>query len=164
MDATSLIDTRAGVRNGKPCFIGTRISVDDVLEYLASGMSDEEIISDLPELTEQHLRAALEFGAIEDTATSETTELGYPEERAPRGLPMKTMSVDDRLYGAIEALADRDGRPVHELVNEALVSWLADAEMDDTDHDEIKQARIEAAETGCIEFEEFFKELLGDRT
>ena len=41
MDATSLIDTRAGVRNGKPCFIGTRITVYDVLEYLASGMPNQ---------------------------------------------------------------------------------------------------------------------------
>ena len=77
---------------------------------------------------------------------------------------MKTMNLDDRLYGAIEVFADRDGRPVQELVNEALVSWLADAEMDDADHAEIERARSEATEAGSIEFEEFFEELLGERT
>ena len=66
MDATSLIDTRAGVRSGKPCFIGTRIAVYDVLEYLASGMSTQEIVGDFPELTEQHIRAALEFAAVRE--------------------------------------------------------------------------------------------------
>ena len=66
MDASSLIDTRADVRNGKPCFVGTRITVYDVLEYLASGMSNQEIIGDFPELTEQHIRATLEFAAARE--------------------------------------------------------------------------------------------------
>ncbi len=43
---------------------------------------------------------------------------------------MKTISVDDGLYGALEVAADRDGRPIQELVTEAIVSWLADATMD----------------------------------
>jgi hypothetical protein len=47
---TELIQTRPGVRSGKPCFIGTRIAVYDVLDYLASGMTTEEIIQDFPEL------------------------------------------------------------------------------------------------------------------
>lgn len=64
MDTTSLIDTRADVRSGEPRFVGTRITVYDVLEYLASGMSAEEIVGDFPELTELHIRAALEFAAI----------------------------------------------------------------------------------------------------
>lgn len=76
---------------------------------------------------------------------------------------MKTMSVDDGLYGAFEAAADRDGRPVQELVNEALVSWLADAAMDGADHAAIGQARTEYAEQGGVEFEAFFDDLLGDR-
>ena len=77
---------------------------------------------------------------------------------------MKTMSVDDGLFGAFEAVADRDGRSVQELVNEALVSWLADAAMDDADRAAIEQAQAEAAEQGGIELEAFFDELLGDRT
>jgi uncharacterized protein (DUF433 family) len=66
MDLTSLIETRAGVRSGKPCFVGTRIAVYDVLEYLASGMTADEIVSDFPELTLQHVRAALEFAALRE--------------------------------------------------------------------------------------------------
>ena len=59
----SLIEVRAEVRGGKPCFVGTRITVYDVLEYLAGGMSSEEIVADFPELTGDHVRAALEFAA-----------------------------------------------------------------------------------------------------
>jgi uncharacterized protein (DUF433 family) len=60
---TDLIDERPGVRSGKPCFIGTRITVDDVLAYLASGMSHDEVLADFPELTAAHIHAALALGA-----------------------------------------------------------------------------------------------------
>jgi len=59
----ALIETRPGVRSGKPCFVGTRITVYDVLEYLASGMSTDDIVSDFPELSDEHVRAALAFAA-----------------------------------------------------------------------------------------------------
>lgn len=62
----SLIDTRPGVRSGKPCFLGSRIAVYDVLEYLASGMTADEIVSDFPELTPEHVRAAIEFAALRE--------------------------------------------------------------------------------------------------
>lgn len=61
-----MIETRPGVRSGKPCFIGTRIAVYDVLDYLASGMSTEEIVADFPELTDEHVRAAIEFAALRE--------------------------------------------------------------------------------------------------
>ncbi len=61
-----MIEVRAGVRSGKPCFVGTRIAVYDVLEYLASGMTADEIVSDFPELTEAHVRAAIEFAALRE--------------------------------------------------------------------------------------------------
>lgn len=51
------------IRFGKPCIIGTRITVQDVLEWLASGMSFEEIIEDFPELDMVKIRAALAFAA-----------------------------------------------------------------------------------------------------
>lgn len=63
MDLTSVIETRPGVRSGKPCFTGTRIAVYDVLDYLAAGMTTEQIVGDFPELNEGHVRAALEFAA-----------------------------------------------------------------------------------------------------
>ena len=66
MDLTSVIETRPGVRGGKPCFAGTRIAVYDVLDYLASGMTSPEIVDDFPELTEQHVRAAIEFAAMRE--------------------------------------------------------------------------------------------------
>lgn len=52
-----------GVRSGKPCIRGTRITVYDVLEYMASGMSNEQIISEFPELADEDLRAVLQFAA-----------------------------------------------------------------------------------------------------
>jgi uncharacterized protein (DUF433 family) len=52
-----------GRRSGKPCIRGLRITVYDVLEYLASGMSEAEIIEDFPELTREDIRACLAFAA-----------------------------------------------------------------------------------------------------
>ena len=46
--AAPLITCTPGIRSGKPCISGTRISVGDVLEYLASGMSQEDILADFP--------------------------------------------------------------------------------------------------------------------
>lgn len=65
-DLTSIIETRPEVRSGKPCFIGARIAVYDVLDYLASGMTSDEIIGDFPELTGTHVRAAIEFAAMRE--------------------------------------------------------------------------------------------------
>lgn len=76
---------------------------------------------------------------------------------------MKTMSLDDSLYSALEAAAGRSGRPVQELVNEAIESWLAEAAMDDAEYAAIEDARVEAAEQGGVEFESFFDDLLGER-
>ena len=52
-----------GKRGGKPCIRGLRITVSDVLEYLASGMSQEEILKDFPDLTIDDIRACLSFAA-----------------------------------------------------------------------------------------------------
>lgn len=57
------------VRFGKPCIKGTRITVSDILGWLASGMTTEEIINDFPSLNEQHVKAALEFAADRDNIT-----------------------------------------------------------------------------------------------
>lgn len=77
---------------------------------------------------------------------------------------MKTMSVDDNLFLALEAAAELSGRTVQELVDEALVSWLTEAAMDDAEYAAIEEARAEAAEQGGVEFELFFDELLQERT
>ena len=52
-----------GKRSGKPCIRGLRITVSDVLEYLASGMTEVEILADFPELTSEDIRACLVFAA-----------------------------------------------------------------------------------------------------
>jgi uncharacterized protein (DUF433 family) len=50
-------------RGGKPCIRGLRITVYDILEYLASGMSEADILNDFPDLTREDIRACLEFAA-----------------------------------------------------------------------------------------------------
>ena len=57
------ITVEPGKRSGKPCIRGSRITVSDVLEYLASGMSEVEILADFPELTVDDVRACLAFAA-----------------------------------------------------------------------------------------------------
>jgi len=63
MDYSGIITMEPGKRSGKPCIRGLRITVYDVLEYLASGMSHQEILAELPYLTEQDIRACLAFAA-----------------------------------------------------------------------------------------------------
>ena len=57
------INIEPGKRGGKPVIRGMRITVYDVLEYLASGMSEEEILDDFPYLTRDDIRACLHFAA-----------------------------------------------------------------------------------------------------
>ena len=63
MDYQHLITIEPGKRSGKPCIRGMRITVSDVLQYLAGGMSVEEILTDFPELTADDIRACLAFAA-----------------------------------------------------------------------------------------------------
>ena len=63
MDYHDIITIEPGKRSGKPCIRGMRITVTDVLEYLESGMTHEEILADFPDLTETDIRACLAFAA-----------------------------------------------------------------------------------------------------
>jgi uncharacterized protein (DUF433 family) len=63
MDYNKIITIEAGKRGGKPCIRGTRMTVTDVLEYLAGGMTAEEILADFPDLTAEDIRACLAFAA-----------------------------------------------------------------------------------------------------
>ncbi len=56
----------SAVRGGKPCIKGTRITVFDILEYLAGGMTEAQIISDFPALTTEDIRACLAFAAARE--------------------------------------------------------------------------------------------------
>ena len=63
MDYRERITIDAAVRFGKPCVRGTRITVGDVLSYLASGMAEDAILRDFPQLTLDDIRACLAFAA-----------------------------------------------------------------------------------------------------
>ncbi|KOR29530.1 hypothetical protein TI05_15065 [Achromatium sp. WMS3] len=63
MDYSKIITIEPDKRSGKPCIRGTRMTVSDVLEYLASGMSHNEILKDFPDLTQEDIYACLSFAA-----------------------------------------------------------------------------------------------------
>ena len=63
MNYQDRITVEPGKRSGKPCIRGMRITVSDVLEYLASGMTEEEILRDFPDLEGADIRACLAFAA-----------------------------------------------------------------------------------------------------
>lgn len=60
---SSYISIDPEIRFGKPCIKGTRITVADILQWLASGMTHDQILEDYPALKEEHIRAALSFAA-----------------------------------------------------------------------------------------------------
>lgn len=63
MNYSLYISINSNIRFGKPCIKGTRISVYDILGWLADGMTHEQILSDYPELNEESIRACLAFAA-----------------------------------------------------------------------------------------------------
>jgi uncharacterized protein (DUF433 family) len=63
MDYTKLITIEPDKRSGQPCIRGLRMTVQDVLEYLASGMTPDEVLADFPDLTAEDIRACLAFAA-----------------------------------------------------------------------------------------------------
>jgi uncharacterized protein (DUF433 family) len=66
MSYSDIITIEPGKRGGKPCVRGLRITVYDVLEYLASGMSHAEVLHEFPDLTEGDIRACLAYAADRD--------------------------------------------------------------------------------------------------
>jgi uncharacterized protein (DUF433 family) len=63
MNYQDIITIEPDKRGGKPCIRGLRITVYDVLDYLASDMSEAEILADFPDLTHEDIRACLAFAA-----------------------------------------------------------------------------------------------------
>ncbi|AVH71388.1 DUF433 domain-containing protein [Nostoc sp. 'Lobaria pulmonaria (5183) cyanobiont'] len=63
MQYQNIITIEPGKRGGKPCIRGMRITVYDVLSYLASGMTYEEVFDDFPYLTQEDILACLSYGA-----------------------------------------------------------------------------------------------------
>jgi len=66
MDWKERISIDPSIRSGKPCIRGTRITVYDVLEYLAGGMSEDEILADFPDIARDDIRACLAFAAARE--------------------------------------------------------------------------------------------------
>ncbi|MEH2213094.1 DUF433 domain-containing protein [Nostoc sp.] len=66
MNYHNIITIEPGKRSGKPCIRGMRITVYDILEYLASGMTETEILEDFSELTSKDIKACLAFAAERD--------------------------------------------------------------------------------------------------
>ncbi|MBD2654340.1 DUF433 domain-containing protein [Synechocystis sp. FACHB-383] len=63
MNYQNIITIEPGKRSGKPCIRGMRITVYDILEYLAGGMTEVEILEDFSELTQEDIKACLAFAA-----------------------------------------------------------------------------------------------------
>ncbi|HLF64857.1 MAG TPA: DUF433 domain-containing protein [Saprospiraceae bacterium] len=68
-DYRLIITIEPGKRSGKPCIRGMRITVYDVLGYLASGMTPEQILEDFPELTKEDIQACLSYAADSEKHT-----------------------------------------------------------------------------------------------
>ncbi len=73
MNYQNIITIEPGKRGGRPCVRRMRITVADVLGWLAAGMSHEQIISDYPELTEDDIRACLAFATDRERRVSTAT-------------------------------------------------------------------------------------------
>jgi len=73
MSLLDRISVDPAVRFGKPCVRGTRLTVGDVLGYLAGGMSDDQVLADFPQLTKDDIRACLAYAAERERRT-----LGIP--------------------------------------------------------------------------------------
>lgn len=69
MSVLDRISMDPAVRFGKPCVRGTRITVGDILGYLAGGMSEDELLSDFPQLTREDIRACLAYAAERERRT-----------------------------------------------------------------------------------------------
>jgi uncharacterized protein (DUF433 family) len=74
MDYSKIITIEPGKRSGKPCIRGTRMTVTDVLEYLAGGMTPEEIVAEFPDLTLEDIRACLAFAADRERKLASLSE------------------------------------------------------------------------------------------
>ncbi len=69
MNTHPIITIEPGKRGGKPCIRGMRITVYDILSYLAAGMTQQEILADFPYLTEQDILASLSYAAAREQRT-----------------------------------------------------------------------------------------------
>lgn len=79
IDYTKIITIEPDKRSGKPCIRGTRMSVTDVLEYLAGGMSQEELLAEFPDLTAEDVRACLAFAADREHRLANLNDIRFSD-------------------------------------------------------------------------------------
>ena len=65
-DYVHYISINPEIRFGKPCIKGTRIAISDILQWMASGMTEQEILADFPSINKEHIKAALSFAAYRE--------------------------------------------------------------------------------------------------
>jgi uncharacterized protein (DUF433 family) len=88
VDYSKIITIEPGKRSGKPCIRGMRITVQDVFEYLAGGMTEDQILEDFPELTREDIKCLLRL-------------CGRPRAQALRGAGVKLLldeNLNDRIF------------------------------------------------------------------
>ncbi len=76
---------------------------------------------------------------------------------------MKTLTLNDKLYSALEEYSEETGRPISELAAEAIESWLSDEELDEAELAEIEAVERDWQENGGMEAGEFFRSLRKER-
>src|SRR3970040_529985 len=76
MNYQAIITIEPGKRGGKPCIRGLRITVYDILDYFASGMTEDEVLRDFPDLTREDIRACLAFAADRERRLTATGTMG----------------------------------------------------------------------------------------
>ena len=70
-----IITIEPGMRGGRPCIRGMRVTVYDLLSYLAAGMSEDEFLSDFPYLTREDIRACLSYAADRERFQRDATRM-----------------------------------------------------------------------------------------
>src|SRR3954453_15974974 len=103
MDYQDIITIEANKRGGQPCIRGLRITVYDVLSYLASGMTEDEIISDYPDLTHEDILATLSYAADRERKTAVSPResccsITTPPPNVSRGWPIFFLTARRRAF------------------------------------------------------------------
>ena len=96
MDYTKIITIEPGKRSGKPCIRKMRITVYDVLEYLASGMTEDEILRDFSELTREDIKACLAFAADRERNLHTEPPGSTTARKVPRVVPHASGPIGHR--------------------------------------------------------------------
>lgn len=125
MAKEDLIVIDPDIRGGKPCIRGTRITVYDILEYMAGGMTETEILADFPSLQSEHLRAVLTFAADREFLMMDGRTMALEFEACLRKEPTGDLSGDDLQLGRLYELVEKDaGHGMIRIIDESGEDYL----------------------------------------